>query len=72
MHLSLLTTVQLNSSPLCNDKLTETTIIAPKGIKSNVTQKENLLPYFVREIFSSLSRDSMSNGNILFFNEANF
>ena len=59
-------TVQLNSSPLCNDKLTETTIIAPKGIKSNVTTKENLQPHFAGEIFSN-PRSFYVKSSILYF-----
>ena len=56
----LMLTVQLNSSPLSNDKLTETsTIIAPEGIKSNVTRKENLLLYFPREKFQLASTTSL-------------
>ena len=63
MYLNMLT-VQLNSSPLSNDKLTETTIIAPKGIKSNVTRKENLLLYFVREISSKILHNFLCQATV--------
>ena len=71
----LMLTVQLNSSPLSNDKLTETsTIIAPEGIKSNVTEKENLLLYFYTKIFlASLDNNFyVKLQHILFFMKQNF
>ena len=61
---------------LClNDKLTETsTIIAPEGIKSNVTREQNLLLYFVRKISSKHLQKFfyVKLQHILFFMKQNF